>query len=124
MTLVPNTPLTENTCQLPCNIQSSNWHVQVKELSPSSSNLSSLWFRIDNSGMSKKEVNVRAYLSSPTLSKQIPLFNTVIINEFPSNKDFIFQHYYEHQELSQLEIELSWKSYDKSLKNKFIVNFP
>ncbi|MFZ3589591.1 hypothetical protein ACOI1C_09970 [Bacillus sp. DJP31] len=118
----PQITLANQTCDLPCFIKSSEWEVQVKELSPTSSKNSSLWFRLENNTKPKKNVTVRAFLSNPFLTYQIPLFNAVEISELSPNTDFVFQHYERHPSSKQIEIELTWKSYDKLLTETFLIN--
>jgi hypothetical protein len=118
----PQPSSAKQTCQLPCKLQSTEWDVQVKELIPVSSAASSLWFRVVNTSTHKNNITINAFISSPIITLQTPLFNTVNISELSTNKDFVFQHYYKPTNATQLEILLTWKEYNKSYSDSFLVD--
>jgi hypothetical protein len=112
--LHPSLSKATKTCQLPCSIQTEDWNISLKLLSYSSSDISSLWFRIENTDSQKESVTVEAFTISPIFTLPVPLFEPITIPVFNSEREYIFQHYYEPTNAKQLQINLTWNTYNKT----------
>jgi hypothetical protein len=122
--LYPDTSnaLSKNNCELPCHIQTGDWDIRIKMINYPSSELDSLWFRFENTDLNKENVTIEAVSVSPFVPLQVPLFNPIKIPLFNSEKEFVFQHYSEPTNSKQLQIHLSWNTYNKSNNESIFIS--
>jgi hypothetical protein len=110
------------SCELPCIHQNEQWKIQVKEIKSKSSDLSSLWFQLENIDLPKDQVSIAGFIESPILNLKIPLFNTVHLKKLPQNREFIFQQYYEPTNSENIELMLTWRENNQMYSDIIVVN--
>lgn len=122
--LSPLTTLGATTCSLPCQYNTANWELRVKEINPNPkpSDSSSLWFQLKSLDSPKNDVMIDGFTESPILKLKMPLFNTVTLDTIPHDEVFIFQEWYEKTNAENFEIVLTWHEQDQLLRESIIVN--
>ncbi|WP_456275795.1 hypothetical protein [Bacillus sp. AK128] len=122
--MVPASSIAAKTCTLPCHHYNDHINIQIKEIkTPHSPNNNSLWIQVLNNEHVKQQVSIDGYFESSILDLKLPLFTSVIINELPQDKDFIFQQYYEPASTKKIGLLLNWKEKGQLYSDMILVDF-